>query len=77
MKVGSDSVDAVRFGSEVVSKVYYGTQLAWEDAPPGCTPYGTPLYDTCGPGPNYDFGTVYADGECGTYFDPWSPGGCL
>jgi hypothetical protein len=41
--------------------------------PPACDPYGTFISGGC---EGCDFGTYYADGNCGQYFDAWSPGGC-
>jgi len=41
--------------------------------PPPCDPYGTYLREEC---QGCDYGTVYADGDCGEYFDAYSPGDC-
>ena len=42
-------------------------------AAPSCDPYGTYIRSEC-QGP--DFGDVYADGDCGEYFEVTSYGGC-
>lgn len=40
---------------------------------PACDPYGTYLREEC---QGCDYGTVYADGACGEYFDAWGTGYC-
>lgn len=42
-------------------------------AAPSCDPYGTYLRSEC---QGFNYGDVFADGECGEYFEVTSPGGC-
>jgi len=49
------------------------TTFCFPAAPPSCEPYGTYIRDEC---QGCDYGTVYADGNCGEYFEVISYEAC-